>query len=198
MKKVLKRIATMATVLALVVITGITMAACGNDSGGGSTKPNICNIDNLNGFYANVEEQKLYYFEKTSNGGLSGLPGEFSLVSEEPDGNGLYHLRVTINYPVGGKYGAKLQVNRGAHAVAIYHQWDDNHVDSEDLLIGTYGNDYDTDLSKQFYAEDEKIIYTKISGLDEFLATVFPGKEFDTTDMSHVPSYNWQKLIETL
>ncbi len=43
----------------------------------------------------------------------------------------------------------------------------------------------------------KKIVYTRISGLDEFLAEVFPGKEFDLTDMTHVGS-TWRKLIETL
>ena len=206
MKKVFKRIATMAVALALIVITGISMAACGSDSGSNNsnsgnssnTTTNICNIDNLSGFYANVEEQKLYYFEKTSNGGLSGLPGVFSLVNEEPDENGLYHLRVTINYPAGGKYAAKLQVNYGTKGVSIYHLWTDAKPSSTDLLIGTYGNDYDNDLSKQFYAEDEKIIYTKISSLDEFLATVFPNKVIDTTDTSHVLTYEWKNFIAAL
>ncbi|MCM1404660.1 MAG: hypothetical protein NC133_04155 [Prevotella sp.] len=200
MKKFMQKLLQMTTVLALVVLVGVTMAACGgNDSDQTDESSfNPCNIDNLEGYYANIEEQKLYYFEKTSTGGLSGLPGEFSLVSEEPDENGLYHLRVTINYPAGGKYAGKLQVNRGANVVSIYHQWTDNNPGVDDLLIGTYQNDYDKDLSKQFYAEDEKIIYTKISGLDEFLTTVFPDKEIDTADTSHVVSYDWKNLIAAL
>ena len=43
----------------------------------------------------------------------------------------------------------------------------------------------------------KKIVYTRISGLGEFLADVFPGKEFDLTDMIHVGS-TWRKLIEAL
>ncbi|MCM1404632.1 MAG: hypothetical protein NC133_04010 [Prevotella sp.] len=205
MKKVLKRIATMAVALALIVITGISMAACGSDSSSNnsnnsdnsSNTTNICNIDNLNGFYANIAEQKLYYFYENSNGGLSGFQGEFSLVSEEPDENGLYHLRVwESNWPRGGKYSAKLKVERHSspEMVVIYHQWSET---IETILISTYKNDDNKDLSKQFYAADEKIIYTKISGLDGFLAEVFPGKQIDTTDMTHVDK-DWEDLILAL
>lgn len=206
MKKVLKRIATMATALALIVITGISMAACGNDSGSNNsgnssnTTTNICNVDNLNGFYANIAEQKLYCFEINSRSNdLTGLQGEFSLVSEEPDENGLYHLRVQIsNWPVaGGKYPGRLKVERHSspEMVVIYHEWKDESGYTP--LISTYNNDDNQDLSKQFYAEDEKIIYTKISGLDGFLTEVFPGKQFDTTDMTCV-SFYWEDMIKAL
>ena len=206
MKKVFKRIATMAVALALIVITGISMTACGSDnssnknnsSNSGNTTTNICNVDNLNGYYANIEEKKLYYFEVNSiSNNLTGLQGEFSLVSEEPDENDLYHLRVNIsNWPNGGKYPGKLKVERHSspEMVVVYHEWSET---VETLLISTYKNDANKDLSKQFYAADEKIIYTKISGLDEFLAEVFPGKGFDTTDMTNVSRY-WEDLIKAL
>lgn len=209
MKKVFKRIATMAVALVLIVITGISMTACGSDNGSnknnssnsGNTTTNICNIDNLNGYYANIEEKKLYYFEVDSiSNNLGGLQGEFSLVSEEPDENGLYHLRVNIsNWPNGGKYAAKLKVEHWTDVpgypdgIVISHQWSET---VETLLISTYHED-NKDLSKQFYAADEKIIYTKISSLEEFLATVFPDKDIDTTDMTHVDA-DWEDLIKAL
>ncbi len=201
----MKRLLKVMSVFAVTLVAAMFMVACGSSNGGtnnpdnpNNTTTNICNIDNLNGFYANIAEQKLYYFENTANGDLGGLPGRFSLVSEEPDENGLYHLRVNIGYPAGGKYAAKLKVerHRSPEMVVIYHEWSDGER-VETLLISTYNNDDNKDLSKQFYAEDEKIIYTKISGLEEFLAEVFPDKDIDTTDMTYVAD-GWEDLIEAL
>lgn len=195
------------SVFAVTLVAAMFMVACGSSNGGtnnpdnpNNTTTNICNVDNLNGFYANIAEQKLYYFEINSrSNNLTGLQGEFSLVSEEPDENGLYHLRVRVsNWPDGGKYAAKLKVERhiSPEMVVIYHEWSDGER-VETLLISTYNNDDNKDLSKQFYAEDEKIVYTKISGLDGFLAEVFPDKDIDTSDMTHIDNA-WEDLIKAL
>lgn len=197
MKKVLKRIATMATVLALIVVTGISMAACGSDDNSDysdNTITNICNIDNLDGFYADIGTARVYWFD-LANG--IAKHAEFS-ISDKPNENGLYQLKVESIFPsYGVKYYDKIEVRRGTQAVAVYHKWGDYNVQPDDLLIGTYGNDYDNDLSKQFYAEDEKMIYTKISSLGEFLATIFPDKEIDKTDMTRVSSL-WENFVKAL
>lgn len=194
MKKILKRIATMATVLALIAVTGISMAACGSNDSDDSDDINICNIDNLDGFYADIGTMRVYWFD-LANG--IAKHAEIS-ISDEPNENGLYQLRVESIFPsYGVKYYDKIEVRRGTQAVAIYHKWGDWGVEPDDLLIGTYGNDYDNDLSKQFYAEDEKMIYTKISSLGELLDTVFPDKEIDKTDMTRVSSL-WENFIKAL
>ena len=200
MKKLLKIV----SVFAVTLVAAMFMVACGNDSGTNNpdtpsnTTTSICNVDNLNGFYANIEEKKLYYFDIANN---IGLRGEFSLVNEEPDENGLYQLRVAMNLPDYAKTGYfnKVKVNRmaGFDAIVIYHQWNEHNPDDRDAFISTYNNDDNKDLSKQFYAADEKIIYTKISGLDGFLAEVFPNKVIDKTDMTHVGSV-WGNLIKAL
>ena len=194
MKKVLQRIATMAAVLALVVVTGISMAACGSNDNTNDSTTNICNVDNLNGFYANIEAMKVYWFDIANN---TAKHAEF-LISDNPNENGLYQLRVLAIFDDAVvKYYDKIEVRRGDSAVAIYHKWGDFNVRPKDLLISTYGNEYDRDLSKQFYAEDEEIIYTKISSLGEFLATVFPDKAIDTTDMTYVAS-GWENFVKSL
>jgi len=213
MKKVFKRIATMAVALALIVITGISMTACGSDNGSnknnssnsGNTTTNICNIDNLNGFYANIEEQKLYYFDIANNEYKHGL-FEISEKYEIKDNQyqlqeGVYELSVYNILPQVGQahYVTKLRNVDSSEYATVYKVWNDNGGPySETCVISSYRHpEENKDLSKQFYAEDEKIIYTKISGLEEFLATVFPDKEIDTTDITNV-SRHWEDLIKAL
>lgn len=196
MKNVLKRIATVASVMALIVVTSICMTACGN--GSDNTNTNICNIDNLNGYYGNAEEQTLYYFDIANN----KYDRASIYISEQPNENGLYTLKTSRSDHINSMYRDKLRISRGSQGLVVYKVWDmypglgDNGGTkyNETKLIGTYQNPNNTDLSKQFYADDEELIYTKISSLNEFLAEAFPGKEIDTTDMTYVSS-SWKDLF---
>lgn len=192
MKKILKRIATMATVLALIVITGISMAACGNGSNGGdSIKDN--NIDELKGYYANFDAQKLYYFDIDTN---SYAYGKFS-IGDAPKENGKYALTISRDDErrYASDYSNKLQVYHGTDAFSVYKVWS-VEPSRESCLIISRDND-NSDLSKKFYARDDQLVYSKISNLDEFFANVFPNVDIDLDDVTITYSQEtvWEDLL---
>ena len=191
MKQVLKRIATMATVLALIVITGISMAACGSN-GSDSVKDN--NIDNLNGYYANIKAQKLYYFDVSNETYAYGV---FS-ISDEADENGLYKLKITRDDEYFATANAnKLRVWRGEDVCSVFKVWNNNR---EQLLISTNTDTYSNDWSKEFWTSDDHLVYSKISSLNEFLTTVFPDKQIDTNNIVVTNTDNtlWENLLAEL
>ena len=188
MKKFMQRLLQMTAAIALIVLVGVSMTACGSDSSNDSDK--YCNIDNLNGFYANIETQRLYYFDIANE---KYAYGEFS-ISEEPDENGFYKLTISRHddRKFVDDYSNQLRVWRGDEVLSVFKVWDKNR---ETLFISSRDAE-NKDLSKQFYVRDEKIVYSKISSLNEFFATVFPGKEIDTTDVTF--TYSTETLWEDL
>lgn len=192
MKKILKRIATMATVLALIVIAGISMAACGNGSNGGdSIKDN--NIDELKGYYANFEAQKLYYFDIDTN---SYAYGQFS-IGDAPKENGKYALTISRNdRRYSTDYANKLRYWSYEGTCSVWKSWTDI-LDSYNETLFISGSDAQSkDLSKKFYARDDQLVYSKISNLDEFFATVFPNVDIDLDDVTI--TYNNETVWEDL
>ncbi len=192
MKQVFKRIATITTVLALIVITGITMAACGSN-GGENIKNN--NIDNLNGYYANIEAQKLYYFDIANE---TYAYGEFS-ISDEADENGLYKLKITRHDDCYiDNYKNKLRIYKSDNVCSFFKVWNNNR---DTLLVSTARDTYSKDWSKGFWISDDHLVYSKISSLDEFLTTVFPNKVIDIDNVTIVYSEGdtvWKNLFMEL
>ncbi len=186
------------SVFAVTLIACMAMVACSN---GGTNNPdnpnnvstNICNIDNLNGYYVNIEAKEVYWFDVANN---YYKHAEFS-ISDEPKENGLYRLNIAneANPMLFSKYANKLDVIRSEYGyVTVKKMLSDTN--SIRLISSYYYPTENQDLSKQFYAEDEDMIYTKISSLGEFLAEVFPGKEIDNTDTTY--AYEWENDLASL
>ena len=194
MKNVLK----VMSVLAVTLVAAMFMVACGSSNGGtnnpdnpNNTTTNICNIDNLNGYYVNFDTKEVYWFDIANN---YYKHATFS-IGDEPKENGLYRLSIAneVNHMMFTGYANKLRVPNNGYAT-VNKVWNEN--DATNLISSYYHPEENKDLSIQFYAEDEKIIYTKISGLGDFLATVFPGKEIDKTDTTY--AYEWENDLASL
>lgn len=194
MKKVLK----VMSVFAVTLVAAMFMVACGSSNGGTNNPDNnttgqftsVCNIDNLNGYYANFDAKKIYYIDVANKTYKHALID----ISSEPNQDNLYQVRVTHLFKEGAKYTGKLRVPNNGYAI-VNKVWNDKG-DATNLVSSYHHPEENKDLSMQFYAEDEEMIYTKISDLGEFLATVFPGKEVDKTDTTY--AYEWENELASI